>query len=252
MSSIIYVYDGSFEGLLCAVHRAYYKKENPEEIIDSTDSQMRLFSEMIYIDTDMEKFNAVYHSIGTKISRRAQTVVYNVYLSNDKEKGIVVYNYLKIGFEVGAAVGNHLADPWIIKAVRINKYVTYEINRLSGFLRFVKTKNGIMYAKINPENNILSRLASYFSDRISTTAWIIYDENRHLAAVYDTKKWALYQVDSSMAASFEKSEDEEYYEKLWLKFYNTIGIEGRKNEKLRQQHMPKMYWKNITEMRDKA
>ncbi len=249
MNSIIYVYDGSFEGLLCAVHRAYYKKENPEEIIEQKDAQMRLFSEMINIKTDMDKFNAVYRSIGVKISRRAQNVVYNVYLSSDKEKETVIYNYLKIGYEVGATVGNHLADPWIIKAVRINKYVTYEINRLSGFLRFVKTKNGIMYAKINPENNVLARLASYFSDRLSNTAWMIYDENRHLAAVYDTKKWAIYQVDSDMAANFEKSEDEEYYEKLWLKFYNTVGIKGRKNEKLRRQHMPKKYWHNITEMK---
>lgn len=247
--SLIYVYDGSFEGLLTAVHHAYYNREDPQEIIESADAQPQLFAKMVYIKTDMKKFNDVYRSIALKISKRAQTVVYNVYLSSDEEKATVIYNYLKIGYKMGAAVGNHLSDPWIIKAVRLNKYVTYEINHLSGFLRFVKTKNGIMYAKINPTNNILAHLSRYFADRLSNVAWIIYDEVRNIAASYDTRNWAIYQVDSDAAARFEKSGDEEFYEGLWLKFYNTVAIEGRRNEKLRQHNMPKKYWKNITEMR---
>ena len=35
---------------------------------------------------------------------------------------------------------------------------------------------------------------------------------------------------------------------LWLRFYDSIAIDERKNEKLRIQNMPKKYWKNLPEM----
>ena len=42
------------------------------------------------------------------------------------------------------------------------------------------------------------------------------------------------------------------YQKLWKSFYNALAIEERRNEKLRQQHCPKRFWENMTEMKDLA
>ena len=35
-------------------------------------------------------------------------------------------------------------------------------------------------------------------------------------------------------------------------FYDTVGIEGRRNDLCRRTHMPKRYWNRMTEMRDKV
>ena len=35
------------------------------------------------------------------------------------------------------------------------------------------------------------------------------------------------------------------YEELWKLFYENIGIKERKNEKCRNNFMPKKYWKYI-------
>jgi probable DNA metabolism protein len=44
------------------------------------------------------------------------------------------------------------------------------------------------------------------------------------------------------------TDDEKEYRKLWKKFYDSVAIEERKNEKCRMGQMPKRYWKNLTEM----
>ena len=48
----------------------------------------------------------------------------------------------------------------------------------------------------------------------------------------------------------KESSNEKEIEKLWKIFYKTIGIKERKNDRCRQNFMPKKYWKYITEVRE--
>jgi probable DNA metabolism protein len=45
----------------------------------------------------------------------------------------------------------------------------------------------------------------------------------------------------------EPDEQEQSYRELWQLFYDTIEIQGRHNPKCRMSHMPKRYWKYMTE-----
>ncbi|MFG6373995.1 MAG: DUF4130 domain-containing protein, partial [Oscillospiraceae bacterium] len=45
-------------------------------------------------------------------------------------------------------------------------------------------------------------------------------------------------------------QEERAYRALWRRFYDTIAIQGRYNPKLRQNHMPKRYWKHLTEFQE--
>ena len=244
--SLIYLYDGSFEGLLSAVHAAYYSRETPDEILESKNICRQICCNYREIETDTKKFNAVYNSIGKKISASVCRSVYNIYLSSSPDKATIIYNYLKKGYVQGARVEYDLADPWVIKAFKLNRYVIHEANKLCGFVRFSAMDNGIMFSKINPENNVLPIISRYFADRMKNDPWVICDETRMLASIYDTKKWVIYSIDNILMQNF--SECEENYRKLWKKFYYTISIEERKNEKLRTHNMPKKYWRNLTEL----
>ena len=42
-TDIAYLYDGSFEGLLCCVHESYYQKELPSVIFGYDEAQETLF-----------------------------------------------------------------------------------------------------------------------------------------------------------------------------------------------------------------
>jgi hypothetical protein len=46
------------------------------------------------------------------------------------------------------------------------------------------------------------------------------------------------------------SERELMFRALWRRFYETIAIEGRRNERCRMSHMPKRYWGNMTEFQE--
>ncbi|RZL34744.1 MAG: DUF4130 domain-containing protein, partial [Pedobacter sp.] len=43
------------------------------------------------------------------------------------------------------------------------------------------------------------------------------------------------------------NEKEELYTHLWKDYFKSTNIESRKNTKLHVQHVPKRYWKYLTE-----
>ena len=41
--------------------------------------------------------------------------------------------------------------------------------------------------------------------------------------------------------------DEAIYQVLWKDYFKSVNIAARKNNKLHLRHVPKRYWKNLTE-----
>jgi hypothetical protein len=90
-------------------------------------------------------------------------------------------------------------------------------------------------------------------ERYADQQWLIYDTKRKYGLYYDKQ-----QVDF-LTMSFETetgsgkdirnvySEQEELYQKLWQRYFSSINIAARKNMKLHIQHMPRRYWKFLTE-----
>lgn len=244
---LIYVYDGSFEGLLSAVHTAYYSREDPVQMMGVGDCQQTLFCEVKQIETDRKKYKAVYSAISKKISPNALFNVQRVYLSDDAARGTMIFNYLKLGFHMGARVDMFVQNEWVARVQRTARRVSNEAGWMREFIRFSEMENGILFSKIEPDNNVLALVCPHFADRLSSIPWVICDARRGLAAIYDTKKWQLMEYDTAKQVAY--STDEEEYQRLWKRFYNIIGIESRKNDRLRMHNMPKKYWKNMTEFK---
>ena len=102
------------------------------------------------------------------------------------------------------------------------------------------------YAGIEPEYDVVAPMMPHFADRLRTQPFIIHDKNRNLYGVYDTKEWYITYADEvHIPAITDKEAD---YRRLWKTFYDTVAIQERINPRCRRQHMPKKYWKNITEM----
>jgi probable DNA metabolism protein len=43
------------------------------------------------------------------------------------------------------------------------------------------------------------------------------------------------------------SEDEGIYQNLWKNYFNSVNIASRKNTRLHVRHIPKRYWRHLTE-----
>ncbi len=241
---MIYITDGTFEGILTAVFEAYKNKEEPESIVTKQYFQALLGSEIREIETDHEKYDRVYNSIITKMSYEVLELIYKAWLSEHRDVGIAIYRYIKIGLKIGRKVISYLQNPDVQMINDLSQKVSKEVHLFIGILRFNKLKNGIYYAQIEPDNNIVMLIAGHFVDRLSDQPWIIHDVKRNLSALFDTNQVIFSTENISIPADYK---DDKEFEILWKKYFKAIAIESRINPKLQRSFMPRRYWKNLTE-----
>lgn len=242
---LVYVYDGSFEGLLTGIYEAYYAGEFPERLESGLNLQQNILDRYIQIGTDPVKADKVYKSVREKISADALKHVYNVFLSEAADAGTLICNYLRFGWKVGSKVDLYLTDDRVFKVLDINRKVEFETHKMLGFVRFKLLEGGIYYAPVRPDNNIIELLAPHFAERLSDQNWIIHDVRRDAAALFNTKDWFISEF--TLKDLPQASNEELEYQRLWKEFFNAIAITSRKNPRLQRQFMPRRYWEYLTE-----
>ncbi|MDY0236294.1 MAG: TIGR03915 family putative DNA repair protein [Gudongella sp.] len=242
---IVYLYDNSFEGFLTCIYRAYYSRENPSYII-TKEEQIDFLVKTIEVDTDLEKSKKVYKAIQEKISEDALIKVFTVFLSEEKDMGTIILNYLRVAFKMGAQIDDYNIHPVVIEIDKIYKRVGIEKHRLLGLTRFKELQNGIFYAQLEPVYNVVSLLAPHFSTRLNNERWIIHDIKRGIAVFYNKKEWVIRNIDEP--ENFIISEAEEGYQDMWREYYKHIAIGNRKNTRQKKAYMPTRYWKHLVEL----
>ena len=243
---MVYAYDGSFEGLLCSFYRGLKSDESPEEIVSRDEALRPLASEVIDITTREDRAEDVHEGIKEAISTRAARNVKYCYLSEETGIEIKLLRYLELGFSVGASLDDRLDEEPVFEIQQLARKVGRERHRMLGLVRFREMDRGGLYAPIEPDYNILGLLAPHFSSRMSNQNWIIHDRSRNLAVVYDRREWVFTKLDEGDTPDY--SDEEEYYQYLWRRYFDSASVPGRENEELQRQYMPRRYWKNLVEM----
>lgn len=241
----IYIYDGSFEGLLTAVYQAYYQPEKPDSIVTKQRYTGGMFVNPVEIETDTEKANKVSDAIANKVSREALRHIYRAYLSELPEIETSIYHYIRIGFKVGKNIDKYHTDSVVMTIHQISLKVSRERHRMLGLVRFRCTENNIYYASIEPDFNIVGLIAPHFANRLADQKWVIHDIKRGLAALYDCNNWVL--IELAEDKKINSAEHEDFYQQLWKDYFSSATITGRKNLKLQRQFMPARYWKHLIE-----
>ena len=202
-----------------------------------------------HLETDLEKYKKVKTAIVTKIDPLALSKIYSLYLSNYKNKGIICYKYLKTAFKIGSDIHKHLYLDVVREIDLIERRVSLEAHRFTGFVRFSLINNKFLYSPIEPDNNILELISPHFQRRFSNEYWIIHDIKRNIASVYNKVSWEITEMNDDIYNSLKNYNDE--FEDLWKNYFVSITIKERANPKLQKRMMPKRYWKNLTETDNK-
>jgi probable DNA metabolism protein len=123
---------------------------------------------------------------------------------------------------------------------------------MEAFVRFQKLKDDTFYAAVEPDFNVLPLLIRHFKSRYADQKWIIYDLKRKYGLYYDLHNVQYISLDfanigkaGDVIAAF--TEDEGIYQHLWKNYFTSVNIPSRKNTKLHVRHIPKRYWKHLTE-----
>lgn len=250
------LYDGSFEGLLTAVFEVFEYKFSEAEIIARPHFVVStLFSEPHEVVTNEEKAQRVLKKIQENLGDKGVSKLMQVYFSEDKNAGNLVLEVVRnmLQFPTRNVFGN-LANPAILRVRELLKSVSRESHRMKAFVRFEQLKDGVYFAKIAPDFNVLPLIFRHFKERYKDQQWIIYDETRKYGIFYDLENAEFFEPNEDFSKNVAKNKDfhsekEENYQKLWQRYFEKATIKERKNTKLHLQYLPKRYWKYLTEKR---
>lgn len=246
--------EDSIEGIFSGVYYIYekkYEKQSIELKIEGNNQNYELFTINEFVPVNME--NAV--KVAGTIQRRFGHDVYYTLLrvalaggENDKAQAIFGTIQYGISNNVATDLLNHLKNKEIFRTFQINRTVANEANRYIEFIRFKELINGVLYAKIAPENDVLPLIAQHFTDRLRNENFVIYDENRKTALVCRQKKtWEIYRNIMLEEEKLQMSECEENIKNLWKIFYESVAIKERGNLELQKQLLPLKFRKFMTE-----
>lgn len=243
-----YIYDASFEGFLTCVHANYYR-EKATGICSKESYGGSLIEDPVEIVTNQENAIKVYNAIQKKISANDLRRIYRVFNSSLPDKEMELLNYIKLGFALGGNVSLYHSNPIVKTIEQAQHKVGREIDRMLGLTRFSTLGGGILYAKIEPDNDVLEFIAEHFSDRLKSDPFIIHDARREKAVFSQGGKWFISEfTEKNFQEMPSLSNSENEIRLLWRKYFETIAIKERTNPRCQKNRMPARYWKNLTEM----
>jgi probable DNA metabolism protein len=245
------VFDGSFEGLLTCIFEVYEYRYDPVSILEEKLFQESLLGESRCVITDEAKAERVWMGLKKKLSNTAIRQFQHSFLSEQKSIPNTLLAYAQYVFSSKGFVDSDMSHPAVLEVVNWAKKVYREKHRMEAFVRFQLTADNIYYAVIEPDFNVLPIIRKHFRDRYADQQWIIHDIRRKYALFYDLKEVHLVTVNFPENIQSGENhvfhEEEPLYQQLWQRYFKSVNIGARKNTKLHVQHMPKRYWKYLTE-----
>lgn len=244
---MVYLHDGTFEGVLSGIYKMFHckAKRNEGELWPNATYQQTFFTLTMPLETNREDAYTVAMSIYDTFGNDGFKCVYYAYLAEDDSYGTVLFRALKIAYKIGRNAFEALQDPDILKLYKMSTKVSREAHLFLGLIRFAELENGLYYTDFEPTQNILAVLAPHFSERFKDQSWVIHDKKRGIAAFYDQTAYVINAVEKMPEIVYSKREND--FQALWQKYVHHISIEARKNLRCQMQHMPKKYWAFLTE-----
>ncbi len=249
------IYDGSFEGLMTAVFEIYEYKIASPQIVNGESETGSLFGNIHHVHTNPIKAARVNKKLKQKLTPNAFSQLYKTYLSEIKNIENSIFRYVEYVLRSKDVVENNFADPDVLMLQQTSRKVHREKHRMEAFVRFELTKDNLYYCIIQPDFNVLPLISDHFEKRYADQRWLIFDSRRKYGIYYDLKEVQEIKLlfgDDMKNKEFIRSisdEKEELYQQLWRTYFSSVNIAARKNMKLHIQHMPKRYWRYLTEKR---
>ncbi len=253
-----FIYDGTFEGLLCTIFESYTRKIVPDTVVSTTNYSAGLWDEALNIDTDKARADRVWKGLQSKLLPRNRQLPYHAFLYGRNNIDQAVFNFIRLAFDTPHPIDYDYANDDVLKVKQAQKIVSKEAMMTMQFVRFQKTADNIYFAGLSPEYDVIPLIIHHFVDRFKDQQWVIYDLKREYGAFYDLKKVSEITMDSAQFSRLTgeidadiMEEGEAAYQNLWRDYVKAVTIRERLNLKLQLQHMPRRYWKYLTEKQEK-
>ncbi len=253
-----YIFDGTYAGYLTCVFEAFERKEFDVQLATNPVLQVSFFDVNTRdIITDSDKVARVQKGLQKRIGVPKSKEFYQAFLSEDVQVWNACFRLLLAIFKGRDDLLQNYGDEDVLLFSKTLKKVSRERHRMKAFVRFQKSADGLFFAIVEPDFNVLPLIISFFKNRYADQAWIIFDVKRKYGIHYDkvsvseirlteTEKGDLMEATTVI----DLDDKDEYFKNLWLQYFKSTNIASRKNMKLHLQHVPKRYWRYLPEKAD--
>lgn len=248
------VYDGSFEGLLCALDAACADAA-AMSIASAHTAQAELFHTDA-VATHPARAAAFAGRLRAAASRAVmRNVLYN-YLSERAGFEDALLAYVRMAFQRGAGVDSYHAHDAVRAVHACTRAVGHELHRLTGLARFRELHDGTLWAPLAPDHNVACGVATHFRRRMPSCVWVVYDVRRGYGVRWDTHTLSLVTMDEDLQAAVQQhphaaddlyTDAEHAYQRMWRGYFESITIAARRNPALQRRNMPRRYWNYLIE-----
>lgn len=235
----------------------YEYKLKETDIQKDGSANISLFGNTHYVHANEDKTARVIHALKQKITPVAFRNMYKTFLSEITGIENTIFRYIQYILKTKDSVERDFSQEAVMTINYTAHKVDREKHRMKAFIRFQKTKDELYYAIVQPDYNVLPLISKHFKDRYADQRWLIYDVRRKYGLYYDTQTVGEVQINfaenitSAETKQTIYDEQEDLYQSLWQTYFSSVNIKARKNMKLHIQHMPKRYWKYLTEKQPK-
>lgn len=236
---MIYLYDGTIEGLFTVIFNAYKVLEEVDSISKRV-SQVNSKKERVKCPTEENKALRVKKSIIKNFSYSFYESVLRVFAVSSEKKELAIARTLKKLYLHGFYYLE--SDDKDVKDFRnLLDKVSGEINSYKS-LHF-EEKKGLFFAKVQPQNDILFFVYRHFKNKLANKSFVIADFRRNKAVIYNGQDGKFFE--------FEMSEDmksTDAFFDLWLSFYDEVAPDKRKFDREGMGDMQRSYWSHMANM----
>jgi len=217
--------------------------------------QQQLFSAATHVDTNEAHAARVLTGLEKRGGKGIPKWLRKAFLTEQPGTERLILHYVQRQMAETTDVRQDAGDEQIRRIQRLHQQMGREVHRMHAFVRFQETPDGLFVALINPDFNCLPLIGDHFAARYPAMEWLIYDTKRHYGLHWDkaAKKASFITLDTNHDGHLRHLSEEMLantetdYQDLWNVYFKAVDIPERRNMKLHLQHVPKRYWRYLTE-----
>ncbi len=237
---MIYFYDGGKQGFLTALALSFCDEQ---AVLASETQQLALGQQTVFVAGDAKRAAAVKRRL-LSFDQHCMLDLDTLLRSGDDDKDAVAFAYFRLLAHRKHPVRDMLSEPAALAASECMRRVGTELHRLRGFIRFMESASGALYAPCSPDHDIIDLLLPHFRARLPHYPFVLHDVGRKKAAVYD----GAHAFTAPLAqAEILLSADEQAWQALWQKYYQSVNIPERERLKQMRGYLPVRYRKFMNE-----
>lgn len=256
MKTIVFLHDGSLEGILNAVALAVKDSRQIRAILKRQDYVPVLFDTVVTAASDREQAERLLAYL-EQVGGRAAAIAVNACLSEKSEVGLQLYDFVRLCLRYGRDTVHLHSNSCVRYLDDLCRKVSFEAHRQNGLIRFRVLADELLYAPFQADYNVIGYCAGHFRRRLASRRWILHDVGRNIALFWNMETLQPVGIEQDMAdfvaqngelPPSQLTDDEQYYQHLWRGFHTAVSQAGRENRVLQRQLMPRRYWKYLVEI----